>query len=242
MKLLDSIVIQHASGPRSIRLYQSDLTAIPESEAVDLLIVSSFPRIYAPTRGTLIGALDRMGISLVELAREKEDDLRDAFSCWLSKDISREHPRAGFRRVLCFEPEMRGRASAVMGLIFRGLVAMGPLDPPIRSIATPIPASGAQGEDPDTMLEALLDAAVPWMTRGIPLDVLKIVVHSAETAELVRPVFAHEKARLAGADPHRLDRSEIRVGKRIFIGMLEIRPRGRMVGRARRRRLTAAAV
>jgi hypothetical protein len=242
MKLLDSIVIQHASGPRSIRLYQGDLAAIPASEAVDLLIVSASPGIYAPTSGTLIEALDRKGISLAELAREKEDDLREAFGCWLSKDVSREHPRAGFRRVLCFEAEMWGRAAAVMGLIFRSIMALDPVDPPIRSIATPIVASGSQGHDPDVMLEALLDAAVPWMERGIPLDVIKIVVYSAEDVELVRPVFAHEKARLAGADPHRLTLSEVRVGRRIFIGMLEIKPRSVMVGTARRRRRTAAAV
>ncbi len=242
MELLDTIVIQHASGPRSIQLYQGDLTAIPQSEAVDLLVVSAYPSGYHPLPGTLIDALDRKGISLAELAREKEDDLREAFECWLSKDVSREHPRAGFRRVLCFEAEMRGRASAVMGLIFRTIVAAGPFDPPIRSVATPIPASGDQGHDPDTMLEALLDAAVPWMERGIALDVIKIVVHSTETAEFVRYVFAHEKARLAGADPHRITRSEIRAGRRIFIGMLEIRPRGTMAGAARRRRRMAAAL
>lgn len=242
MKLLDSIVIQHASGPRSIRLYQGDLTAIPESEAVDLLVVSAYPGGYHPLPGTLIDALHRKGISLAELAREKEDDLREAFGCWISKDVSREHPRAGFRRVLCFEAEIRGRTSAVMGLIFRTIAATGPFEPPIRSVATPIPASGDQGHDPDTMLEALLDAAVPWMARGIALDMIKIVVHSAEAAELVRPVFAHEKARLAGADPHRLTLSEVRVGRRIFIGMLEIKPRSVMVGTARRRRRTAAAV
>ncbi|HEU4456104.1 MAG TPA: hypothetical protein VFR81_23760, partial [Longimicrobium sp.] len=219
------------------------LAAIPASEAVDVLVVSAYPGDYYPLPGALIDALHRKGISLAELAREKEDDLREAFGCWISKDISREHPRAGFRRVLCFEPQILGRrAAAVMGLIFRTIAATGPFEPPIRSVATPIPASGYQGHDPDTMLEALLDAAVPWMERGIPLDVIKIVVYSAEELEFVRPVFAYEKARLAGADPHRLTLSEIKAGARIFIGMLEIKPRSVMVGRARRRRRTAAAV
>jgi hypothetical protein len=239
MKLLDSIVIQHASGPRSIRLYQGDLAAIPESEAVDLLVVSAVPGHYVPIPGTLIRALHRKGISVAELAREKEDE---AFSCWLSRDLGHEHPGAGFRRVLCFEAEIRGRMAEVVGRIFRGIMAMAPCDPPIRSVATPIVASGGQRRNPAVMLAALLDAAVPWMERGIPLDVIKIVVHSAEDVALVRPVFAAEKARHPVTDAHHLALGEIRVGRRIFIGMLEIRPRSTMVGTARRRRRMAAAV
>jgi hypothetical protein len=224
MKLLDSMIIQHASSPRSIELYHGDLTAIPAHEAVDLLIVSAIPGSYLPTPGTLMEGLHRKGILVAGLAREKEDDLRDAFACWLSKDISREHPNAGFRRVLCFEPAMYGRFAAVMGLIFRSIVAFDPVDPPIRSVATPIPASGSHGHDPAVMLAALLDAAVPWMARGIPLDVIKIVVHSAEEAARVWPVFAQEKARHVAPDERRIALGEIKVGARIFLGALQIKP------------------
>ncbi len=237
MKLLDSIVIQHASGPRSIKLYQGDLTAIPEEEAVDLLVVSASPGDYAPVPGTLIRALHGKGISVSELSRAKDDE---AFSCWLSRDLGREHPGAGFRRVLCFEPEIRGRMAEVVGRIFRSIAAMDPCDPPIRSVATPIVASGGQRRKPAVMLAALLDAAVPWMERGIPLDVVKIVVFSADDVPLLRPVFAAEKARHPVTDARHLALDRIRAGRRIFLGKLEIRPRSAMTGKGWRRRRTVA--
>ena len=197
MELLDTLTVEHASGPRRIALYRGDLAAIPESEAVDLLVVSAFPDDYLPTPGSLIGALARRGISVARLAREKEADLRSAFSSWLSKDVAREHPDAGFRHLLCFEPAARGRAAEVVGDIFRAIMPVALGDPPVRSIAMPIVASGDQNQDPAVMLTALLDAAVHWLARGLPLDVIKIVIYSEDDARLLRPVFAREKARHA---------------------------------------------
>lgn len=194
MELLDTLTVAHPSGPRHIRLYRGDLAAIPPGEAVDLLVVSAVPNDYAALPGTLIGALDRRGVSVRRLAEDKEADLREAFSSWVSKDVSAEHPDAGFRRLLCFEPRTRGRAAEVVGDIFRALMPIALGEPPIRSVAMPIVASGDQAQDPAVMLAALLDAAVHWLERGLPLQVIKIVVFSADQAKAVAPVFARAKA------------------------------------------------
>lgn len=195
MQLIDSITIRHAFGSRLIKLYLGDLTAIPHGEAVDVLVVSAFPYNYVPTRTSLVGALDRKGVSLAALAEAKEVDLRNVFSCWLSHDLSREHPNLGFRKILCFEPQTRGSAPELVGDIFRSIMPFAMGEPPVRSIAMPILASGSQKYDLRVMMSALLHAAVHWLEHGLPLDVIKIVAFTEGEAALVQPVFAEHAAK-----------------------------------------------
>ena len=103
MRLLATHVVSSGDDEKYIRLYHGDLAAIPPDERVDLLVVSAFPNDYTPTPTSLIGALQRKGVSVLALSTDKAADLRGAFSCWLSKDLSAQFPSAGFRRILCFE-------------------------------------------------------------------------------------------------------------------------------------------
>src|SRR4051812_33471762 len=102
MKLLDSLAVTYKGETRYIELYLGDLTAMTPQEAVDVLIVSAFPNSYWPTASSLIGALAQKGVSVAALAKDKATDLRQTFSCWLSKEIT--GPGIQFKRILCFEP------------------------------------------------------------------------------------------------------------------------------------------
>ncbi|HEU0076118.1 MAG TPA: toll/interleukin-1 receptor domain-containing protein [Longimicrobiaceae bacterium] len=194
MRLVDSFAVQHSSGPRSIRLYVGDLTAIPPAEAVDLLVVSAYPDDYLPTQHSLIGELHLKGLSVQALAEDKEVDLRRALSCWLSRDVAAEHPGLGFRRILCFEPRYRGQPAEVVGDVFRSLIPFAYGEPPVTSVAMPILASGDQGADPKKMLAATLDAAVHWMERGLPIRTLKIVIRPGDDVEHLKTAFAEARA------------------------------------------------
>lgn len=195
MRLLDSIVIEQGGALRSVQLCAGNLAAIPESEGVDLLIVSALPDDYTPTDTSLIGALARRGISLADLAADKEVDLRNYASCWLSRAID---PRqAGVRRILCFEPRVRGQAAGLVGDIFRSLIPFLGGDPPIRQVAMPIVASGDAGESAEVVLKALVDAAVRWLSIGTPLDCIKIVDNDPSEQKALCDTFARIKARLA---------------------------------------------
>ena len=56
---------------------------------------------YSPTQSSLVGQLQiKLGVSVKQLAKDKEEDLRKLYSCWWSKPLS-EH--LSFRRILCFE-------------------------------------------------------------------------------------------------------------------------------------------
>ena len=149
---------------------------------MDVLVVSAFPNDYAPSRRSLIGALDRKGVSVHELALDKAADLPGALSCWMSHEIESVDPGIQFKRILCFEPLVRGRPPEVVGDIFRSLIPFLGDDPPIHSVAMPLVATGDQNVPVARMIDPLLDAAVHWMAIGLPLTELKIVAHSSAPA------------------------------------------------------------
>ena len=208
MKLLDSIRV-HGAQTKRIELYRGDLTELSADEAFDLLIVSAFPNDYIPTRSSVIGALDRKGLSVAALSRTKEVDLRDNFSCWLSSELSHQESGLRFRRILCFEPLVRGRPPEVVADIFRALAPILAERKDIKSVALPVVATGDQGYSVAEMLIPLLEAALHWLENGLPLDCIKIVTYSEDRAREAVLVFAKRKAEYlqsgAPAVAHRAD-------------------------------------
>jgi len=208
MQRIDEIVIDYQGARRTIELFIGDLSAIPAQEAVDLLLVSAFPNDYTPTRTSLIGALDRRGVSVAKLARDKAVDLRNLTGCWLSKEIAQAGQ--GFRWIACFEPLRRGNPPEVVGDIFRSIIAFTTDGPPIRQVAMPLVAAGDQHNPKEVMLEAILDAAVNWVSIGLPVDRIKIVFADPADAPSLKDIFARAKSKLPGpavpvANPWRFD-------------------------------------
>jgi hypothetical protein len=183
---------------RKIQLLYGDLTQIPPEHAVDVLVVSAFPNNYVPTPSSLIGALNRRDLSVSELSSAKEFDLRQHFACWLSREISPRRPGLEFRRILCFEPEVRGSAPELVGDIFQALAPFTFAAPNIRSVAMPVVASGNQGYSVPTMLPPLLDAAVHWLQAGFPIDCIKLVVYDASALYQARPIFERYASSMGG--------------------------------------------
>lgn len=106
--------------------------------------------------------------------------MQPALACWLSKPIVALDPGIQFQRILCFEAGTRGKPEEVVGDIFQCLVSMVESGIPLRSVAMPLLAGGAQGVSTVAMLMPLFEAATNWMKRGIPIETLKIVAGSAE--------------------------------------------------------------
>ena len=194
MELLDAIDIPDGLSTHRIELLFGDLLELAPDERVDTLVVSAFPDDYAPTPGSLIGALEGEGVSLTELAASKRRDLRRVFSCWLSEPIS-DADRIGFGQVLCFEPLVRGSPPEVVDDIFRALNAVLLGAGEDSTVAMPLVASGDQGWPPESMIEPLLEAAAHWLSFGLPISCLKIVERSNEKARLVAQHFAAFRSR-----------------------------------------------
>jgi hypothetical protein len=205
MRLLDTLTVSYQADERRVEIYEGDLTALTPAEAVDVLIVSAFPDDYVPTPGSLIGALDRKGVSVARLAQDKAADLRKEFSCWMSHDIVSQDPGIQFRRILCFEPAVRGTPPQVVGDIFRSLAPFIAGDPPIHTVAMPLVATGDARLPVRTMIEPLLDAAVHWMAIGLPLARLKVVARATNMAQELADEFARlkKKYRNFSVEPNR---------------------------------------
>lgn len=189
MKLVDRITIMHGNRPHHIELLVGDLADIPPEHAVDALVVSAFPDDYSPTENSLIGALFKRGISVGDLALDKQIDLRENFSCWLSKEITSGTPRPSFKRLLCFEPIEPDSAPDLVRGIFQALACFTFGEPDIRSIALPVVAAGDQGNSISKMLPPLMEFAVRWLQIGYPLDTIKFVVRSETSLAKATPLF-----------------------------------------------------
>ena len=207
---LASTAVAANRGEAELALYHGDIIAAPLHIPLDLLVVSAFPGHYEPVPGTVVGSLHDAGVSVADLASRKEVDLRDAFGCWLSEDLLRTNAAAPYRRILCFEPRIRGSAPEVVGDLFRALTPFVLGEPFMTSMAVPLLAAGNQQEDPQVMMRAILRAATGWLAAGLPVQRIAIVERQLERAAAVQRVFDEFRAsqphrRLAEAEAERYD-------------------------------------
>lgn len=190
MKLLADWTIRHGDAERKIELLHGDLTRLPSAHAVDVLVVSAFPNDYAASRGSLIGALDRAGLSVSRLSKDKQADLRQTYSCWLSKQVKSGF---NFRHILCIESGWRGKPPEIIDDLFRALAPYLLTDFKNSSVAMPLIGTGDQAFLPKEMLEEILRATVSWIERGLPLQILKIVAYRDHTARDALATFTSFK-------------------------------------------------
>src|SRR5262249_40543415 len=160
--------VSDGATARTIAVYHGDLTAIPPEHAVDILVVSAFPNNFVPTPTSLIGALDRVGISVAQLAADKEHDLRTTCAFWLSRLLPAASRRLNIGRMACFEWGLLRPPSAVVGDLFRGLFPLVRGDDDVV-VAMPLLATGNQRYQPTVMFDAIVHAASHWMARGLSI-------------------------------------------------------------------------
>lgn len=196
MKLLDTLSVKYGERTRFIKLYRGDLAHITAEDAADILVISAFFDNFEPTPDSMVGMLDRNGISVRELADAKTLDLREASSCWL---VEMKNPIAEpyFRHLLCLESEWRGPPPTIVGDIFRSLAMYLGMESEEMTVVMPLIATGNQGYKVEEILEPLLDAAVEWMRRGLPIKELKIVERSQSKLAQLQSTFDAFRSRAA---------------------------------------------
>jgi len=179
MRLLDRWSIHHGESSRTIELLQGDLAYLPPEHAVEILVVSAFANDYTPTYRSLIGSLAYTGLNVAELANDKAVDLREQYSCWMSKPVSGQF---AFKRILCIESGWRGSPPEIADDLFRALAPYLLTECPDASVAMPLIGAGDQGWPPAQMLDCVVTTAVAWIRRGLALRLLKVVVFSERDA------------------------------------------------------------
>jgi len=202
MQMIDRLTVSDGSRTRSVSFWQGNPADIDPADPVDLIIVSAFRDNYVPTPISIIGALDRRGLSVATLARRKAIDLRQTTGFWLSEPLPPNASQVGVSRILCFEPEFLGdRPTAVVGTLFRGLFPFLPDTERESTVAMAVIATGRIGADPAEMLQALVTAATAWMTRGLPIRELRIMEQHPDRVETLARVFAALKESMTNAPP-----------------------------------------
>ena len=176
--------IQDGQASRRISLYHGDLTRIPPEHYVDLLVVSAFPNNYRPTASSLIGALDRAGLSIGDLSQDKLHDLRETCAFWLSQPLGQIGQSLNIGQIACFETTAGETPAALVGDLFRGLFPFLPHDRE-AVVAMPLLSTGDQNYSEAVMVEAILGGAKQWMSRGLPIKELKLVVFNSDLAESI---------------------------------------------------------
>jgi len=183
MKLLEQItVIDRQSQKHTIDLINGDMTGLTHDNGADVLIVSAFPDDYTPTASSLIGALNRIGISVEALSRDKLEDKRESTYCWTSKQIRNDKSDVPFQYILCYEPPASLHPAEAVGNIFRCLASYAGTGMPITSVAMPLISTGDASIPMVDMIEPLVNTAINWMSNGLPIERLMIVEHSETKA------------------------------------------------------------
>ena len=198
-RLLHSIDVSDGSTLRRIGLYEGELTTILVEHKADILVVSAFPNDYTPSETSLIGGLERMGLSIGQLAAMKAHDLRVTCAFWLSQPITGPATGMNIRQAACFEPVALGPPATVVGNLFRGLSPFLD-DRKSQVVAMPLLAAGDQGFPSEIMLRAILDAAVDWLARGLAISELKIVERNPTRAVQLASVMADFKSKLTATN------------------------------------------
>ncbi|XP_072040435.1 uncharacterized protein [Amphiura filiformis] len=177
--LHDSLKVLTQNGECQIDLCFGDITKLRRQDKVDVLMVSAFRGDYTPTASSVIGALKRsLGLNVRDLARNKEEDLRNLYSCWWSHPLPDKMP---YKRLLCFETKTfgMGRPQELVANVYRCLVPI--LNNEDGTVITPLLNTGDQGYNQVSMLQGMVVAAVNWMKAGLPLRLLKIVLYAKIT-------------------------------------------------------------
>lgn len=198
--------IEHGGRLRRIELFHGDLTQLGPPDAIDVLVVSAFPNDYLPTPTSLIGALARVGISIEQLSRYKEADLRAEFACWLSRPVELNGRPL---RILCVESGWRGSPPEIADDLFRALATTPILGFEEASVAMPLIGAGDQGWSTATMMSSILNSAVSWFRRGLALRSVRIVARSPRSADAAQEMFEAAKTADAVNEPSSRGRYDV---------------------------------
>ena len=203
MQLLSQLEVSNPNGIAVIELLHGDLSSLPPEHTVDIMVVSAYPGNYEPISHTLVGALFERGLRMYEIAQDKEVDLSTQLGCWLSRPLNPyQQDRFNTKRIMSFEPRiLSNKPEEVVSNVFRCLnnfvipdietsetkMQRVPLD--ISDVAMPMLATGNQRASVEAILPAILTAAVFWLSEGLPIKKLKLVVYSATEAQQSKTIF-----------------------------------------------------
>ncbi|MDC6176479.1 hypothetical protein C2I33_15125 [Ralstonia solanacearum] len=157
-------------------LYQGDVAHMKaNAENVDYLAISCLPGDYTPSAGSVLAALQAIGVNVATLAQNKAADYRTTHHCWISQPIANQ----AFARLVVFESTGAAATGAIPG-VFAGIQQFQPTVPAVPAagivVATTLLSTGSAGANPNAVLSALVGGAVSTINGGYNLLGVRVVV------------------------------------------------------------------
>ena len=190
MKPLYSVEVSTPYGNKSISVYNNDITTF--DLPIDVLTTSAFFRIYAPSRGTIFGALFNHGIDARALANDPLIDLRDIGNVWLSKEIS---PNGNIRHLGCIELTGTNGNTVVKanekGIIrnlksyFYMLDIASNTGISIKSLALPLLGTGNQRTPVAMTMIPIISECLAFLKRNASIENIYFVEKNEEKANII---------------------------------------------------------
>ena len=179
-------------GDKEISVYSSDILYFDKE--IDILTTSAYVNSYHPTPHTMFEALNNVGISVYDLSRCPEIDLRIPCYTWLSKYI--QNPNVKFHRIGCVElvrQNLRAHnyweIEQSMINSIRAYFAM--LDIAdiygikMETIALPLLGSGSQGVSAELLIVPILNECISFLKRNASVKRIYFIERNQFKAQFI---------------------------------------------------------
>ncbi len=180
LQLLESLDVYYGKSKRNVSLCSGDISELDTKEAVDYMAISTQPNFYLADSGTVLYSLNKKGVSVETLSKDKAVDYRPEIPCWISKEV--KGIQSG--RLAIFEPnEPKNSAYDLVTYVFSAIAMHEQGRTGDLKVAMPMLCTGKSGVDPIEMIEAIFFAAVHWGAMKFPFKEIKIVIYPNSNAK-----------------------------------------------------------
>lgn len=182
LKAINYINVQRKDYYGRIELLQGSVGGLSKEDETDLLIVYLRERgQYKANQDSALAALNRAGISLLELEKETkpQPSYRRHYHCWLSRPLPRPRPVGlEFKRLLVYEDpgDALSRNDTIVLDIMKCLTTVIGGDVQIRSVLIPLSGALLSPSLRKHFVRATVEVAYFWLQMGLPVHEVKILL------------------------------------------------------------------
>lgn len=174
-------------GDKCFELHQGNI--LDFDEKIDVLVISAYSRRYAPTAGTLVGALQRQSeIDVSALAGKPFIDMREEKGIWVSRKLKNRR----FQYIMCVEflnhPWTGADSEAISERIQNLFVCLEMLEKfasDVVTVAMPLIGTGKQRIPESIILTALFRYGTSSLKRCSSLQKIYIIEQRDDKAEAI---------------------------------------------------------
>jgi len=202
LKHIDFVNVHRKNYTGRVELLQGSVEGLAATDETDLLIVYLRERgAHKANRDSALAALNRGGMSLAQLEKESkpQPSYRRHYHCWLSRQLPKPRP-VGFeyKRLLVYEDpgEELTRDDNIVLDIMKCLTTVIGGDVQISSVLLPLSGALLSPSLRKHFVKAATEVCFAWMSMGLPLRIVRILLPEDADIEKDITVFQGVKEKL----------------------------------------------